>query len=67
VFCIEFPFVPARGPHANNADAFTSEPGEYDNDNSPDIYADCNPALAGVVGRNDQGIVEKCFVQVREI
>jgi hypothetical protein len=51
----------------NNADAFTSEPGTYNNDNSPDIYADCDPELAGVVGRNDQGIVEKCFVQVREI
>jgi hypothetical protein len=67
VFGIEFPFVPARGPHADNADAFTSEPGEYDNDNSPDVDADRDPAPIGVVGRNDQGIVEKRFVQVGEI
>lgn len=61
------PFISARGPHADNAYAFTPEPGEHDNDNATDVYADCNPTLAGIVGRNDQGGVKKRFIQIGEI
>ena len=59
--------MPACGPHADNAHALTSGPGEYDHNDSPDVDADRDPALAGVTGRNDQRIVRKHVVQISEV
>jgi hypothetical protein len=67
LFGIELPFVPACGPHADDADAFTPEPCEYDNDGAADVDADRDPALAGVVGRKDKRRIEKRFIEIGEI
>ena len=66
-FGMEFSFISACGPHANNAHALTSKPGEYNNDDSSDVDADRDPALARVMGRNDQRIVKKRLIQIGEI
>jgi hypothetical protein len=45
----------------------TPQPGEYNDDNTPDVHADRDPALALVVRRNDQRVIEKRLVQIGEI
>ena len=47
-------------------DALAPQPGEYDDDNTTDAYADRDPALA-LVRRDHQRAVEKRLVQIDEI
>ena len=39
----------------------------YNNDNAADVDTDSDPTFAGVVGRNDQSIVKKRFMEISEI
>jgi hypothetical protein len=66
-FGIEFPFIPARGPHADDAHALGAQPREHDDNDATDIDADRDPTLAGIVRRDDQGGLKERFVQVGEI
>src|ERR1700675_794549 len=65
IFRIEFPFISAGRPHAENADRLFAQGDKHHNNYAADILADAAPAL--VVRGQNQSAVEESLVEISEI